>query len=139
MNIALRYSSRGGNTKKLADAVADALGVTASDVSVDLEEKADILFLGASVYAGTFDKPVGSFLNKNAANIGTIVCFGSSASGKTVLNKVRAWAEATGVNVYNECFNCYGHFLMLHRDRPNEDDCRAAGEFALAALKSIQE
>ena len=45
MKIAVRYYTRSGNTKKLADAIAEAASVDAKDVSVTLEEKADILFL----------------------------------------------------------------------------------------------
>jgi flavodoxin len=51
MKIAVRYFSRGGNTKKLADAIANAVGVTAETTDVPLTEDVDILFLGSSVYA----------------------------------------------------------------------------------------
>ena len=33
MKVAVRYFSRGGNTKKLAEAIASAIGVEAKDVS----------------------------------------------------------------------------------------------------------
>ena len=33
MNIAVRYYSRGGNTKKIAEAIAKAVGVEAKTVS----------------------------------------------------------------------------------------------------------
>ena len=46
MKIAVRYFSRGGNTKKLADAIAKAVGVDAETTSVPLTEDVDILFLG---------------------------------------------------------------------------------------------
>ena len=47
MNVAIRYFTRSkkGNTKKLADAVSSAIGIDAIDVSVDLSEKVDRLFL----------------------------------------------------------------------------------------------
>ena len=38
MNIAIRYYSQTGNTKKLAEAIAAELGVEAKDVSHPLEE-----------------------------------------------------------------------------------------------------
>ena len=51
---AVRYYSRSGNTKLVADAIADAIHVKA--VSVDqadapLTEKADVLFIGGALYA----------------------------------------------------------------------------------------
>ena len=47
MTAAIRYftKSKKGNTKKLADAVSAALGTKALDVSEDLGEKVDRLFL----------------------------------------------------------------------------------------------
>ena len=54
MTIAVRYYTKSGNTKKLAEEAAKAAGVSAKDVSVPLSEKADLLFLGSSVYAGKY-------------------------------------------------------------------------------------
>lgn len=42
MNIAVRYFTKTGNTKKLADAIAQELNVDARELSVSLNEKADI-------------------------------------------------------------------------------------------------
>ena len=44
MNCAVVYFSRSGNTKKLADGVAEVLGVTASDITTSLTEKTDLVF-----------------------------------------------------------------------------------------------
>lgn len=51
MNVVVRFYTRSGNTKKLAEAVACAAAASAIDVIVSLTEKADILFLGSSYYA----------------------------------------------------------------------------------------
>ena len=37
MNIEIRYYTRSGNTKKIADAISEALNMEAFDVSVPLE------------------------------------------------------------------------------------------------------
>ena len=55
MKVEVRYFTRTGNTKKLADAISEALGVKAETVDAPLSEKADILFLGSSVYAAGVD------------------------------------------------------------------------------------
>ena len=99
MKAAVRYFTRSGNTKKLADAVGAATGAEVLDVSVDLSEKTELLFLGSSVYAGKFDASVGDFLDRNSDRIGTIVCFGSSASGKSTWKKIGNWAAENGVSV----------------------------------------
>ena len=80
MRIDVRYFSKGGATKRLADAIAEAVGAEAKTVDVPLEKYADIVFLGASVYGGKPDPAVVSFINANAKNIGKIVVFGSACT-----------------------------------------------------------
>ena len=48
MNIAVRYYTKTGNTKRLAEAIANAVGVEALPISVPITEHVDILFLGNS-------------------------------------------------------------------------------------------
>ena len=45
MKIAVRYYTKTGNTKKLAMAIAEAVGVEAKPISVPVDEPVDILFL----------------------------------------------------------------------------------------------
>ena len=79
MKIAVRYFSRGGNTKKLADAIADAVGVTAETTDVPLTEDVDILFLGSSVYAFNVDDHVKDFIEGIDVTIGKVVGFSTAA------------------------------------------------------------
>lgn len=137
MNIQVRYHSRSGNTQKLAQAVATAVGAEALDTTTNLTQKADVLFLGSSVYAGNCDKAVSAFLEANKNNIGTLVCFGSSASGKSTHKKLTKLAGELGVNICEEYFNCAGHFLFMHKERPNAQDCNAVAEFAKATLAKL--
>lgn len=130
MKIAVRYYTRSGNTKKLAQAIAEAVAVEAKDVSVPLEEKADILFLGCSYYAFDVDQAVKDFIVSNKDNIGKIVCFGTSAMMKSMKKPVSKVAKAVGVEVAYEEFHCRGQFGKVHKGRPNEVDLKAATEFA---------
>ena len=50
MKAEIRYFTKTGNTKKLADAIAEELGTQAKDLSASLPEKTDILFLCSSMY-----------------------------------------------------------------------------------------
>ena len=45
MKYAVRYYTKTGNTKRLAEAIAKELGVEALPVSETVNEKVDILFL----------------------------------------------------------------------------------------------
>ncbi|MHB8061617.1 MAG: hypothetical protein ACYDG2_03110 [Ruminiclostridium sp.] len=44
MNIAIRYYSKTGNTKKLTEAIGEVTGVTAQTTDVALDGETDILF-----------------------------------------------------------------------------------------------
>lgn len=48
MTYAVRFYTKTGNTKKLAQAIAGELGVEALPISEGVNEKVDILFLGNS-------------------------------------------------------------------------------------------
>ena len=130
MKIAVRYYTRSGNTKKLAEAVAEAVAVEAKDVSVPLEDKADVLFLGCSYYAFDVDEAVKSFIVKNKDNIGKIVCFGTSAMMKSMKKPVSKVARTVGITVADEEFHCRGRFGNIHKRRPDADDLKAVSEFA---------
>ena len=130
MNIAVRYYTRSGNTKKLADAVAEAVCVDAKDVTVLLTEKADILFLGSSYYAFDADEAVKKFITDNKANIGKIVLFGSSAMMKSMKKPISKITDAIGVAVADEEFHCRGEFKMFHKGRPDEKDIENIKAFA---------
>ena len=131
MKLAVRYYTKTGNTKRLAEAVANELGVEALPISEGLNEQADILFLGNSYYAFTIDPEVRSFIaGLSKDKVGKIVNFGSAALLNSTYKKVKAEAAKVGIPVDEKEFHCKGEFKALHKGRPNEDDLKAAREFA---------
>ena len=76
MTYAVRYYTKTGNTKKLAEAIAKELGVEALPISEPVNEKVDLLFLGNSYYAFNIDPEVRAFVaSLDKAKIGKIVNF----------------------------------------------------------------
>ena len=134
MTVAVRFHTRSGNTKRLAEAAAQAAGVTAESVSVPLAEKADIVFLGSSVYGGKPDAAVTDFIKANADKIGKLAVFGSSAMKRSTLGKLKEEAAKLGVAVCDEEFNCPGAFMFLHKNRPNAEDCEKLKKFVKEQL-----
>lgn len=130
MNIQVRYYTRSGNTKKLAEAIGKAVGAEAKDVTVPLSDKADILFLGCSYYAFDVSDEVKAFVEANKEKIGKIVCFGTSAMMKSVYKPMKKAANAAGVEMYPEDFHCRGSFGPAHKGRPNDEDLQNAVKFA---------
>ncbi|MDO4731805.1 MAG: flavodoxin, partial [Clostridia bacterium] len=62
MKFAVRYYTRLGNTQKLANAIAKAISVECNDISLPLNEKIDVLFLGCSYYVSDIDENVKKFI-----------------------------------------------------------------------------
>ena len=131
MNVAVRYYTKTGNTKRLAVAVAEALGVKAYPISEPIREKTDILFLGNSYYAFSIDPEVRNFvrgLDKNL--VGKIVNFGSAAMLNSTYKKVKAEADKVGIPMDEREFHCKGEFKGIHKGKPDADDLKAAADFA---------
>ena len=131
MNIAVRYYTKTGNTKRLAEAVAKAVGVEAHPISTPVSEPVDILFLGNSYYAFSIDPEVRDFvrlLDKN--KVGRIVNFGSACMLNSTWKKVKAEADKVGIKMDEREFHCKGEFKGLHKGKPDESDLKAAAAFA---------
>ena len=135
MNIAVRYYTKTGNTKRLAQAVAQALNVQAQPISTPVDEPVDVLFLGNSYYAFSIDPEVRDFIRSLDKNkVGRIVNFGSAAMLNSTWKKVKAEADKVGIPTDTREFHCRGEFKGLHKGRPNEEDMRAAAAFAQTFL-----
>ncbi|MDR1293094.1 MAG: flavodoxin [Clostridiales Family XIII bacterium] len=128
----LIYASRGGNTKKLALAVAKGAGVAALPVGEAGEiSGVDTLFVGASVYAGKIDGSLRGFLGKiKRGDVGSAVVFGSAAGNKSAADEIREILAAQDIPVSDKVFQCRGSFLLANRGRPNEEDLAKAEAFA---------
>ena len=138
MNIQVRYYSRGGNTKKVAEAIAEELGVEAFDITHQVEG-ADILFLGNSMYAFTIDKNVKKFVQAlTVKNTKEIVNFSTSASDTSTHKKVNKNIKDPKIKLNEEHFSVFGEFLNMNKGRPNEDDLKAAKEFARKIIDRLE-
>lgn len=136
MKIAVRYYTKTGNTKRLAEAVAEAVGTKALPLSSSVEDPVDILFLGNSYYAFSIDPEVRAFIRQLDKNkVGRIVNFGSAAMLNSTYKKVKAEAAKVGIPVDEREFHCKGEFKGIHKGRPNEEDLRAAAEFAKSIIQ----
>ena len=123
MNYAVRYYTKTGNTKRLAEAVAKELGVEALPIRAPVDEKVDYLFLGNSYYAFNIDPEVRAFvasLDKN--KVGKIVNFGSAVMLNSTYKKVKEAADKVGIPMDEKEFHCRGEFKGIHKGRPNEND-----------------
>ena len=131
MKYAVRYYTKTGNTKRLAEAIGKAVGAEALPISTPVTEPVDILFLGNSYYAFSIDPEVRAFIRSlDKTKVGRMVNFGSAAMLNSTWKKVKAEADKAGIPMEEREFHCRGEFKGLHKGRPNADDLKAAAEFA---------
>ena len=131
MTFAVRYYTKTGNTKRLAEAVAKELGVEALPISEPVSEKIDVLFLGNSYYAFSIDPEVRDFVaSLDKDKVGRIVNFGSAAMLNSTYKKVKAVADKAGIPMDEKEFHCRGEFKGIHKGRPNDEDIAAVVKFA---------
>ena len=136
MKVAVRYYTKTGNTRRLAEAIANAAGVEALPISTPVTEPVDVLFLGNSYYAFSIDPEVRNFvraLDKN--KVKRIVNFGSAAMLNSTYKKVKAEADRVGIPMDEHEFHCKGEFKGIHKGKPDEGDLKAAAEFARQIIR----
>ena len=124
MKIEIRYftKSKKGNTKKIADFVSKKINVEALDVSNNLEEECDLLFLINAMYAANIDKEVKEFLKNNNEKIKSLVNINSSASGKSTYKVVKEVCDLYKINISEKEFHTVASWIFINKGRPNEYD-----------------
>ena len=100
MKVEVRYQTRGGNTKAVAEIIAKAFDVQALSVENLIEEYTDVLFLGGGVYEWKMDKNLSSFLEQlSPQKIGQIVAFSTTGLMDSTLKQIRQAGERKGIRV----------------------------------------
>lgn len=126
MNIAVRYYSRSGNTKAVAEAIARAAGVQA--VSVDqpdaaLAEPADVLFICGALYAYGIDSHMKEYLKSlKKGDAKKAVVFSTSWISKHAIDLIKKGLGEAGIPVVEESFYV--------KNKPNSEQLKAAEAFA---------
>ncbi|MFD0896584.1 flavodoxin family protein [Loigolactobacillus binensis] len=139
MKIAVRYYSRGGNAKKVAEAIAQAAGVVAKDCSVPVAEPVDLLFLGGSVYWAGLDKHFKQFIAQlDPAMVKHAATFGTSALKKDLDKEADKLMQAKNISVATRSFRCWGEFAAVHKGHPDATDLQQAAVFAQTVMAELK-
>lgn len=106
MNIAVRYYSRSGNTRLLADTIANEVHVKAvsvDTVDAEIKEPVDLLFIGGALYAYGLDKHLKEYL-KTLKNeyIKKAVVFSTSWLSKHSIDLIKKALRENGIEVEEE-------------------------------------
>lgn len=130
MNCAVRYYSRSGNTKLIADEIARSLDIKA--VSVDdsagkLNKPVDVLFIGGALYAYGIDQHLKSYLKEiDAKNVKKAAVFSTSWISKHAIEVIKEELKQKGIQVADEVFYVRG--------KANDTQIKEAQQFAKKML-----
>lgn len=130
MKYAVRYYTKSGNTKRLADAIAGVLKVDAKPLTVALEEDVEILFLGSSIYGSSIDPSVKDFFNTLSVEVGLLVNFSTAGIMESSYNQISDICSNNDIAISPDEFHCPGSFAGMNSNRPNDSDLEDVKEFA---------
>ncbi|MEE3420974.1 MAG: hypothetical protein VZR02_07740 [Lachnospiraceae bacterium] len=103
MTAAVRYYSRSGNTKLLADAIARGAGVAAipvDDPGAAITEHVDVLFIGGALYAYGLDSHLKKYLAElDGSKVKKAVVFSTTWLSKHSLDLISQALRAKGIHV----------------------------------------
>ncbi len=134
------YQSRRGNTRKVAEAIAEVCGVKAIDINEPSPlGDTDLLFVGMGVYAGKADASVMDYLdNLPAGKIRGAALFSTSATGTDRTELAVNLLEHKQITVYPKHLLLKGKFLWMNKGKPDEAELEQARKFAREVLDSFQ-
>lgn len=138
MHIEVRYLSKSGNTKKLADAIARALGVEAKSITQAVPPNTDILFLGGAVYWGGVDKELKKFITTLEGRALKVAVFSTAAIAPSAHPQMKKLINQQHVTVIEREFHCRGEFMKIHNGHPDSEDLNLAKQFAQNVVKEYR-
>ena len=113
MKTAVRYFSKLGNTKKIAEAIAQGAGVKAVSIADEpkLQEYIDILVLGGAPYANIMAPELKEYAESlKAEQVGRVILFTTSNWSRRTVLALRKLLTNNVIKVDKEYF----YALMLH-------------------------
>ena len=114
METAARYYPKLGNTKKIAEAIAQEAGVKAVSVTEepDLAEYVDVLFLGGAPYANIMAPQLREYAARMSSDkIGRVVLFTTSNWSRRTVRALRKMLAEKGIPVEKRYF--YAHMTRI--------------------------
>ena len=124
MTKAVRYYSKLGNTKTIAEAIAEGAGVEAISITDEpvLEGYVDILYLGGAPYANIMAPELREYAKGlKKEQVGRVILFTTSNWSRRTVFALKKMLKEKGISVDEDYF--YAHMLRI------KDRVEAAHEF----------
>jgi flavodoxin len=131
MKNAVIYYSKLGHSKKIAQAIANELGVKAQDIRENPEIKdVDQLYIVSGIYGGVSAPQLLEFLKTlDGQQIKRAYLLTSSGGKTTRAAEVRSVLTELGIPVAEEEFTCQGAIFLFGMGHPNKADIQNAIHF----------
>ena len=124
--VAVRYYSKSGNTKLLAEAIGKGAGVIPISVDEDsakITEDIDVLFIGGALYAYGLDKEMNNFLaGIDGSKVKKAVVFSTSWISKHAITLIKNGLKEKGIPFVDE--------FIYARGKPNQKEIDNAKQIA---------
>ena len=102
MNIEIRYQSRNGNTKAVAETIAKAAGISAESIEKPVDKPVDLLIVGGGIYGWGIDPVLKKFLENLDANTVKSVAAFTTAGVMNKTNSILSIAKSKGLKAEKE-------------------------------------
>lgn len=112
--IVVRYFSKIGNTKQIAEAIAEGIGEKAVSITdePELREHISLLFLGGAPYANIMAPELRAYAeNLSADRVDRVVLFTTSNWSRRTVRALKKLLREKGIPVEDEYF--YAHMLQI--------------------------
>ena len=122
---AVRYYSKSGNTKTIAQSIAEGAGVQAVSITDEpvLSEYTEVLFLGGAPYANIMAPELKAYAEKlDQSMVGKVVLFTTSNWSRRTVLALKKILREKGINVADQYF--YAHMLNI---KGRVEDAKAFG------------
>lgn len=143
MNTKVFYHSSTGNTKKLAEAIAESLSVSAQPIEKGKgagSAPVDLLFIGDGIYFGKPHGDTDAFIESlDPETVKNVAVFASYGGQEKIGAELKKSLEDRGLHVLGAPFLCKGQsWALANRGRPNEEDIAAARAFAKDIASQVE-
>ncbi|MBP0974546.1 MAG: hypothetical protein J6P20_00630 [Oscillospiraceae bacterium] len=112
--VAVRFFSKSGNTRQIAEAIAEGAGVRAVSITEEptLTQRTDILFLGGAPYANIMAPELRAYAGKLSPELACrVILFTTSNWSQRTVLALKKQLREKGIRVEDAYF--YAHMLRI--------------------------
>ncbi len=124
MKVAIRYFSRGGSTKKLANAIGQALAIPAASITTPLDTPVDLLLIGGAPYVASQLAPeLKQFIHQLTFDqVKHIAVFSTSNWKMSIKRQVERSLTDNRIRVVDEGYRSRGALGVINKTHPTAEE-----------------